>query len=61
MQGVEDLWKGDRVFTTNVEKVETLSIVFFPKILALHVEDQRTIDVMWRTHRLPSTINGIGV
>ena len=60
-QGVEDLRQGDRVMTTDTEKAEALSLVFFPDMPAMETDDQRAIDVAWRTHRPPGAIDGLGV
>ena len=58
---MEDLRQGDRVMTTDTEKAEALSSVFSPDVPAMATDDQRAVDVAWRTHRPPGATHGIGV
>ena len=43
---MEDLRQGDRVMTTDTEKAEALSSMFFPDLPVMEVDDQRAIVVM---------------
>ena len=42
---MEDLRQGDRVMTTDMEKAEVLSLVFFPNMPAMETDNHRAIDV----------------
>ena len=58
---MEDLFQGDRLMTTDMEKAQALSSIFVLDMPILETEDQRAIDVLRRMHCPPRAMDEFGI